>query len=185
MEIKKTSLPGCFVIIPDRYDDNRGRFVKTFASGIFHDNNLITSFEEEFFTVSKKRVLRGMHVQTPPHQLTKIVYCTNGKIFDVVIDLRIGSPSYNGFETFELSSENHHILYIPEGVAHGFYAMTHNAVTAYKTTCGHSAENDTGILWKSAGIPWPDKDPILSARDIKLPPLKEFKSPFKYLGKTS
>jgi dTDP-4-dehydrorhamnose 3,5-epimerase len=180
MEVKEISIPGCFIITPYIHTDVRGSFVKTFESVFFKENKLTTSFTEEYFTVSRKRVLRGLHFQSPPYQLVKIVYCMNGKILDAVVDLRTHSPAYSRYELLELSSDNRHMLYIPEGVAHGFYAMTHNVITAYKTTCCHSKDNDAGILWNSAGIPWPDKKPILSDRDKKLPPFPDFISPFKF-----
>ncbi len=180
MKIAETSIPGCYEIIPKIFRDNRGAFVKTFQEKIFLENGLVTNFAEEFHSTSHQGVLRGLHFQTPPFDHTKIVYCVSGEIFDAVVDLRIGSPTYGKHSVFNISAGKGNILYIPAGLAHGFYVLSLSATVVYKVTTEHSQECDKGILWNSAGITWPDDDPVLSMRDKEFPLFKNFRSPFTY-----
>jgi dTDP-4-dehydrorhamnose 3,5-epimerase len=180
MLIKELRIPGCYELQPPVHRDARGVFVKTFHEEDFMAKGLCTDFKEDFYTVSHQRVLRGLHVQVPPREHVKIVHCIAGSVLDVVLDLRIGSPRYGEFELLELSSDKRNFLYIAQGIAHGFYVTSPTAILLYKVSSMHSPDHDTGILWNSAGIPWPDIDPILSERDSRLVPLREFKSPFSY-----
>ncbi len=182
MEIADTSIHGCYEIVPKVLRDNRGTFVKTFHEKIFLANRLILNFAEEYYSTSHHGVLRGLHFQTPPFDHTKIVYCVSGEIFDVVVDLRVGSPTYGKYDTFNISSNKGNILYIPAGLAHGFYVLSLSAIVVYKVTTVYSQENDKGILWNSIGIPWPDNNPVLSRRDKEFPLFKNFDSPFTYKG---
>lgn len=109
-----------------------------------------------------------------------MVYCVYGKVFDVVVDLRVGSPTFGEFETFELSAEKANMIYIPRGLAHGFYVLSEHAIMMYKVSTVYSPEHDTGILWNSVGIPLRDENPFISKRDSEFLPLKDFKSPFIY-----
>ena len=182
INIIKNAIPGSFLIIPFTHDDVRGRFVKTFNTENFSLQGLSIDFKEDFYSISKKNVLRGLHFQVPPCDHAKVVYCVQGAIFDVIVDLRIGSPTYQKFQLFELNSVNANMVFIPTGVAHGFYTLSDVATVMYKVTSLHSAEHDSGIRWNSAGIPWPNDFPILSDRDMKLPRLSELSSPFVYDG---
>ena len=175
---KQTGIPGCHEMTSPKFTDNRGLFVKTFHEDDFREHSLTTRFAEEFYTVSRKGVLRGMHFQSPPHDLTKLVFCLSGSVLDAVIDLRIGSPTYGKHALFELSAEKANMIYIPSGLAHGFYSLSDEAVIMYKVTAIYSPSHDTGILWNSAGIPWPDRSPIISKRDNEFPSLTNFSSPF-------
>ena len=179
MELRKTSIPGCFEIFPKVLQDERGFFVKTFHEGLFAENGLATHFAEEYYTFSRRNVLRGLHFQLPPHDHAKLVYCIAGEVLDAVVDLRVGSPVYGRFETFTLSAEKSNMIYIPSGLAHGFYVAGSHALLVYHVTTAYSPEHDAGIHWNSAGIPWPGGAPILSKRDSAFLPLNEFKSPFK------
>lgn len=140
----------------------------------------MTCFPEEYYSVSHKNVLRGMHFQSPPKEHTKLVYCVFGEVIDAVVDLRIGSPAYGKFELFDLSAEKANIIYISPGLAHGFYVVSEKAILLYKVSTMYSPEYDTGIHWNSVSIPWPNKTPIVSQRDDKLSPFLEFRSPFFY-----
>lgn len=180
MNIQPASLPGCYEIHPNVFSDTRGRFVKIFHKEVFAEHKLVTNFAEEYYSVSHQGVLRGMHFQTPPQDHTKLVYCVAGKVIDVVVDLRVGSPTYNKFASFELSDQKANLIYIPPGLAHGFYVLSETAVLIYKVTTVYSPEHDNGILWNSVGIPWPDAEPIVSERDNKFVPLADFLSPFRY-----
>ena len=178
MKIISTSIDGCYVIEPNIFEDNRGSFVKTFDLNIFKKLDLETSFVEDFYSVSNQNVLRGLHFQTPPNEHSKIVYCIEGEIFDAVLDLRKDSKTYQKFETFKLDSSNPQMLFIPKGVAHGFYVFSKIAVVCYKVSSIHSKSNDSGVLWNSADIPWPTDNPIMSRRDQSFIALKDFDSPF-------
>jgi dTDP-4-dehydrorhamnose 3,5-epimerase len=181
MNIIQTLIPGCFEIIPNIFEDTRGKLVKTFHSDIFKENNLATDFREEYYSVSLKGVLRGLHFQVPPHQHIKCVTCLDGEIFDVVVDLRKGSPAYGKHQTFELTAQKANIVYVPEGCAHGFLVLSEKAIFLNRTTSVFSAVSDAGIRWDSCGIDW-GVLPILSEKDKKLPSLDEFVSPFTYLA---
>ena len=178
MHIRKTSIPGCFIINPYKMDDNRGTFVKTFHRTDFENIGLEANYAEEYYSYSTRKVIRGLHFQIPPMDHTKIVYCPFGEILDAVVDLRKGSPSYKKFEVFNLTSDKGNMIYIPPGLAHGFAVLSREAVVVYNVTSVYSSECDTGILWSSAGIPWPHNNPIISKRDKKFKPLDEFDSPF-------
>lgn len=182
MKIRTTTLPDVYLLDAGVFSDNRGLFVKTFVHAEFSGYGLVTEFAEEYFTLSLRGVLRGLHFQTPPFDHYKIVSCLHGQVLDAVVDLRVGSPTYGAHEVFELSGTCGHLLYLPPGIAHGFYAQTDNAVMAYKVTTPYSASHDSGILWNSAGIPWPDRDPVISARDAGFLSLEHFESPFIFAG---
>lgn len=180
MHIRPTSIPGCFEIIPNILTDHRGSFVKTFNSDLFIANGLDTHFVEEYYSRSRRRVLRGMHFQSPPMQHTKLVYCIEGSVTDVVIDLRRGSPSYGHCVSFDLNSKSANMVYIPAGLAHGFYVNSEHALMMYKVTSVYSPQNDTGILWNSIGYRWTDSNPIISIRDKSFCHLDEYDSSFVY-----
>ncbi len=180
MELKPKGIPGFFEICPKIIEDERGRFVKTFHHDLFMANGLETRFTEEYYSFSRQGVLRGLHFQLPPHEHVKLVYCVSGEVVDVVVDLRIGSPSYGKHESTVLNAEKANLLYIPAGLAHGFYVTGETATMMYKVTTVYSAECDTGILWNSLDIRWPNAQPIVSARDSSFLPFSEFQSPFQY-----
>jgi dTDP-4-dehydrorhamnose 3,5-epimerase len=180
VQINPTQIPGCYQLTPTVFQDQRGSFVKTFHEQVFAEHHLQTNFAEEYYSVSHQGVLRGLHFQLPPQAHTKLVYCVQGQVMDVVVDLRVGSPTYLQTEIFDLSAEKANLIYIPAGLAHGFYVTSAIAIMIYKVTTVYSAADDTGILWNSAGIAWTDPNPIVSQRDSELQPLSDFKSPFVY-----
>lgn len=178
MEILKTTLNDCWELKPRIFKDDRGSLIKTFHEDTFVSLGLATDFKEEYYSVSKKGVLRGLHFQIPPQDHVKCVTCISGKIFDVVVDLRKESSTYKSHFTIELSSEKGNMLYIPKGFAHGFYVLSDEAIFLNRTTTVYSPEHDTGIKWDSCGIEWPNSNPILSEKDIALIEMDKFKSPF-------
>lgn len=180
MQFKKMALPGCYEIVPPRFVDERGYFFKSFHRDIFARQGLEISFAEQYTTCSKQGVLRGLHFQLPPHDHAKLVYCLTGEVLDGVVDLRIGSPTYGQYEVVTLSAEKGSLLYLPAGMAHGFYVTSSEAILSYCVTSVHAPESDAGIAWNSAGIPWPASDPILSSRDRGFVALKDFMSPFRF-----
>lgn len=177
-EFVSTSIPGCYVIRPWRHLDNRGLFVKTFHAEAFREHGLETDFREDFYSISRKGVLRGMHFQSPPYHHAKLVYCAKGRILDAIVDLRNDSQGFGLQETLELSGENGWVLYLPPGVAHGFYVLSDEAITVYRVTSEYRPEADSGVRWDSCGIAWPNNSPIVSARDFNLPPLEEVRNVF-------
>ncbi len=178
MKVIKSKIDGCYELQPIIRMDDRGAFIKTFHKDVFKTNNLVTEFAEEYYSVSKKNVLRGLHFQTPPMQHKKIVYCTFGSVIDVVVDLRKKSHTYGQYQIFELNSEKANMVYISEGLAHGFYTISDIAIMLYKVTSIYAEKNDCGILWSSVGIPWLDMKPIVSERDKNFIKFEQFKSPF-------
>jgi dTDP-4-dehydrorhamnose 3,5-epimerase len=176
----ETKISGCLRINPCVRRDERGAFVKILHPEAYPlpDGNFAPA--EEFYSVSKQRVLRGLHFQRPPAEAARLIHCVAGRILDVVVDLRVGSPTFGRHETFELCGDRADMLYVPVGLAHGFYVVSPEAVVLYKSTRVYSPEHDTGIHWASAGISWPDRKPILSDRDRQFMRLSELKSPFHY-----
>jgi dTDP-4-dehydrorhamnose 3,5-epimerase len=181
MNMEPTTISGCFEIIPKILADDRGSFIKTFHRDLFEQQGLEVDWREEYFSTSRKGVLRGLHFQLPPHDHTKLVYCTSGEVMDVVLDVRIGSPSYGKHAMFLLSGTTAHLIYIPKGCAHGFYTLSEQATMMYKVSTVYAPDHDAGLLWSSAGIPWPVDNPILSDRDKAFPTFSDFTTnPFTY-----
>jgi dTDP-4-dehydrorhamnose 3,5-epimerase len=179
--LKDTAIAGCFEIQPRVMDDLRGRFVKTFHAGAFAELGLATNFAEEYYSHSRNHVIRGMHFQTPPEDHVKMVYCVHGEVFDVVLDLRVGSPTYGKTASFCLSAEKGNCLYIPKGLAHGFCTTSELATLVYRVSTVYAPQHDTGVLWSSIDVEWPTDSPLISERDATFKPLSAFESPFIYL----
>jgi dTDP-4-dehydrorhamnose 3,5-epimerase len=179
-EISDISVVGCYEIQPRVLQDTRGRLVKTFHKPSFAAFGLATDFTEEYYTHSRKGVIRGMHFQAPPHDHVKVVYCVHGRVFDVVVDLRIGSPTYGQSASVVLDADKGNCLYIPKGLAHGFCALSEIATLAYKVTTVYAPASDSGIAWNSLGVEWPVDRPIMSERDRVFAALADFQSPFVY-----
>lgn len=177
MEILKELLPGCFLIKPTRFEDQRGIFVKTYHEGLFKTLGVNLDIKEEFYSVSRKNVVRGMHFQLPPHAHEKLIYCTFGKVIDVVLDLRKG-PGFGKFASVKLSGSCAQSVFIPKGIAHGFMSLSDQTLMLYKTSTFHASMFDAGIRWDSFGFDWKMKEPIVSARDAKHSSFSDFFSPF-------
>ena len=152
--------------------------MKTFHAELFSALGLPIDWREEYYSSSRKGVIRGMHFQTPPHHHEKLVYCIQGQVLDVVVDLRMGSPTHGRHIAVKLDAARGQGLMIPKGMAHGFLALTENVMMAYKVTTVYTPENDAGIRWDSFGFDWGVDKPILSIRDCAHPKLSEFDSPF-------
>jgi dTDP-4-dehydrorhamnose 3,5-epimerase len=178
MQVNQVDILGAFELIPIIHKDERGNFIKIFNVDTYRENHLETYFEEEYYTYSVKGVLRGLHFQSPPMDYTKVVYCVLGQVKDAIVDLRVGSPTFGKFKLFDLNSDKGNIIYIPPGIAHGFYVESENAILAYNVSKVYSPKHDTGIRWDSVGIPWQNKKPIISKRDREFLPFSDFVSPF-------
>ena len=178
MKIAPLSLPGAQLITLPAFTDMRGIFVKTYHHSSLWEAGLDFQLKESYYSLSKKGVIRGMHFQTPPHEHSKIVFCPVGAILDVIIDLRKNSPSYGQYHAEILSQDNNQAYYIPAGFAHGFKALTEDAMTYYLVSSEYNASSDTGIRWDSFGYNWDCPEPIISQRDQSFSVFADFSSPF-------
>jgi len=180
MKIVDLELIDLKLLEPKSHEDVRGKFVKVFNDDFFNQNGLNIQIAETYYSVSHHNVIRGMHFQTPPHDHVKMVYVSYGKILDVVLDIRKGSPTYNKYLSLELSGNNGYILVVPKGFAHGFKSLCDNTIVTYMQTSCYVPKNDIGIRYDSFGFDWECKNPKLSERDQNFPLLSDFDSPFIY-----
>ena len=175
MKLTKTKIDGCFVIDPYFANDNRGHFVKIFNSSSFEKAAGFSFIAKEvFYSNSKKNVLRGMHFQTHPHEIEKIIFCQNGEVLDVFLDIRKDSPTYGKFDCQIISEANHKAVFIPKGIAHGFLTLSDNSIVSYLQSGEYNSQADSGILWNSFGMDWAIDNPIISDRDKEFIKLSDF-----------
>jgi dTDP-4-dehydrorhamnose 3,5-epimerase len=164
-EFEKLDVEGVVLVKPKVFGDERGFFVETYKKSDFAANGIDVEFNQDNHSKSCARVLRGLHYQKAPFGQAKLVRCLKGKIYDVALDLKTGK-----WVRVELSEENKHMLYIPDGFAHGFVVLSDEAEIAYKCAGEYSPAHDAGIRWDSAGVDWEiDFEPILSEKDKELP----------------
>lgn len=185
MQIQKTSLPGVLVLVPRRFGDERGFFCESWSRKTLHDAGLdLPEFVQDNHSLSAAAgTLRGLHFQAPPHAQGKLVRCGRGRLFDVAVDIRKGSPTYGQWTGCELSFENGRQLWIPPGFLHGFVTREPDTEILYKCTDYYAPDCDGAVAWDSIGIDWGiSGQPILSAKDAGAPVLNEFDSPFTYEG---
>jgi dTDP-4-dehydrorhamnose 3,5-epimerase len=178
MKLESTNIEGIQIIHQFRVDDQRGSFVKTFHQNDFQKLGIDFQMRESFYSISHKNAIRGMHFHHPPHAHSKIVFCTDGAILDVVLDLRKSSKTYGKFFAQELSHENNCALFIPVGFAHGFVTLSESATTFYFVSGEYEQASDAGILFSSFGFDWNTPNPIMSTRDLNFVSLENFNSPF-------
>lgn len=172
MNFLETTLKGAYLIEPERVEDERGFFARTFCQREFEAHNLCKPTAQCSLSFNKRKgTLRGMHYQVAPYRETKLVRCTMGAIFDVVIDLRSESPTFKQYFAVVLSAENCKALYVPEGLAHGFQTLEDNSEVFYQISEFYSPGHARGVRWDDPvfGIPWPDADRIMSERDKDYP----------------
>jgi len=178
LNVIETGIEGAFLIKNYHFNDSRGVFIKTFdKESIKKKYKKKYVFNEIYYSISKKNVIRGMHFQLPPFDHDKLVSCISGEVLDVIIDLRKSSPSYLVINDQILNSKGVSLL-IPKGCAHGFLSLRENSILAYNVSTVFSEKHDSGLLWNSIGYEWPIKNPIISNRDQSLYSLSEFKTPF-------
>ena len=177
-EFKKLSIPDVILVIPKVFDDERGFFLESYKKSEFYKNGITVEFNQDNHSKSTKNVLRGLHYQAAPKAQAKLVRCIAGEIFDVAVDIRKNSPTYGKWVGEKLSAENKHMLFIPEGFAHGFRVLSDKAELIYKASNEYSKEHDRGILWNDPDINvnWGSGfEPVLSDKDKHQPKLKEIK----------
>lgn len=168
----KTMLKGAFVIEPERIEDERGFFARTFCRREFDARGLNSNLRQCSVSFNRKRgTLRGMHYQVAPHGEAKLVHCTRGAIYDVIVDLRAESGTFRQWVAVELSADNRLMLYIPEGLAHGFQTLRDETEAFYQISEFYSPEHALGVRWndRAFAIEWPIVNPIISARDRSHP----------------
>lgn len=165
------SIPDVILIEPRVFLDERGFFIETYKYSDFAQAGIKEYFVQDNHSSSTKGVLRGLHYQKHPKAQGKIIRTIKGKIFDVAVDIRKGSPYYGKWVEVELSKENNKMLYIPAGFAHGFLVLSDIAEITYKCTEEYSLENERGIIWNdnTINIKWPVSNPILSEKDKTFP----------------
>ena len=184
MEVIKTKIEGLVIIEPKVFKDARGYFFESFSQREFEEKVRPINFVQDNESMSTYGVRRGLHFQRPPYTQSKLVRCVKGRVLDVAVDIRKGSPTYGQHVAVELSEENHRQFFVPRGFAHGFAVLSETAVFQYKCDNFYTPEADGGISIKdeSLGIDWqiPTENAILSEKDIKHLCLKDFDSPFDY-----
>ncbi len=182
MEVIKTNIDGVLIIEPKVFEDARGYFFESFSQREFEQKVRKINFVQDNESKSVYGVMRGLHFQTPPFSQSKLVRCVRGRVLDVAVDIRRGSPTYGQHVAVELTEDNHRQFFIPRGFAHGFSVLSETAVFQYKCDNFYHPEADGGIsiLDSSLGIDWriPTEHAILSDKDTKHPLLKDFGSPF-------
>ena len=184
MEVIKTAIDGVVIIEPKVFKDQRGYFFESFSQREFEAKVRKINFVQDNESMSSYGVMRGLHFQRPPYTQSKLVRCVRGKVLDVAVDIRKGSPTYGQHVAVELSEDNHRQFFVPRGFAHGFAVLTDTAVFQYKCDNFYAPQADGGISIKdeSLGIDWkiPTDKAILSEKDTIHSCLKDFDSPFSY-----
>jgi dTDP-4-dehydrorhamnose 3,5-epimerase len=182
MKIIKTPIPDLLVVEPSVFNDQRGYFFEVYNQERYFNNNMQMQFVQDNESKSGRNVLRGLHFQTPPFAQGKLVRVIQGKVLDVAVDIRKGSPTYGSYHAVELDAISKRMFYIPEGFAHGFLTMEEDTIFAYKCTNYYNKESEGSLLWsdETIGIKWNIENPILSEKDKIAPLFKDFNSPFKY-----
>ena len=174
----ETDIKDLLIIEPRVFTDDRGFFMETYKESDFLPAGITEKFLQDNHSLSSKGVLRGLHFQTSPYQQGKIVRVVQGAVWDVGVDLRVDSTTFKRWFAAELSAENHRMMYIPPGFAHGFLTLEDNTHFLYKCTAEYNADADGGIRWDDPyiGVDWPlepDQVPDVSEKDVKLPYFRE------------
>lgn len=174
MKFTEAAFPDVFLIEPDVFKDNRGFFMETYNQRKYAEEGIDRMFVQDNYSHSKYGILRGLHYQLKNAQ-GKLVFVITGEIFDIVVDIRIGSPKFGQWFGVHLSAENKRQIFMPEGFAHGFIVLSESADVIYKCTDFYTPGDDYGIFWAdpTINIDWPIKNPILSDKDSKNPKLRE------------
>ena len=180
MEVIKTEIDGLLVIKPNVFGDERGYFFESYNEESYRNAGIDLSFVQDNISKSKKGTIRGLHYQIgnkAQGKLCKVIY---GKVLDVAVDIRFGSPTFGKYFSSELSEENHTQLWIPPGFAHGFSVLSEEAIFSYKCTALYSKEHERSIIFNdsSLNINWKVDNPIVSEKDLKALQLKDIQKDF-------
>ena len=172
MIFTETALPGAYVVEPQRLEDDRGFFARVWCEREFSAHGLETGIAQCSISLNERRgTLRGMHYQASPHEEVKLVRCTRGAVCDVIIDLRLDSPTFTRHVAVELTAENRRMLYIPQGFAHGFQTLEDNTEVLYQMSEFYAPGSARGVRWNDPAfaICWPIADPVMLDRDRGYP----------------
>lgn len=183
MNLIKTKFVDAFLIEPKVFGDYRGFFMESYNQEVFEMNGIKNTFIQDNHSLSQQAgTLRGLHYQLSPKAQTKLLRVTRGAMYDVIVDIRKGSPTYGQWQGFILTAENKRQLLVPKGFAHGFCTLVENTEVQYKVDELYSPEHDRGISWNdpSLDIDWPFANPILSEKDGKHPVLAEAENNFEW-----
>ena len=168
MRLSETTLPGAYLLVPDPQRDERGYFARVWSADDLAGCSLNTTWVQSSISFNETaRTLRGMHYQAAPHGEVKLVRCSSGAVFDVIIDLRDDSPTWGRWFSVELNAENNLVLYVPEGFAHGFLTLQDRSVVEYHMSESFHPESARGVRWddEAFGIEWPLEPVTMSERD--------------------
>ena len=187
MNVTKLKLPGLMVLKPRRFSDPRGYFIETYNEKVFAAAGITATFVQDNQSLSvSKGTIRGLHFQLPPAAQAKLVRVLQGSVYDVAIDLRVGSPTYGQADAATLTADGGEQIFVPRGFAHGFCTLEPDTVVAYKVDELYAPASDSGLIWNdpALAIDWPVAagDAVLSDKDKALGRFADFKSPFKYEG---
>jgi dTDP-4-dehydrorhamnose 3,5-epimerase len=184
MKFIKTEISDVYIIEPSVFGDDRGYFLESFNLEKFEENIYPIKFIQDNESKSSRGVIRGLHFQKPPFNQAKLVRCIEGRVMDVALDIRKGSPTYGKHVAIELTGENKRQLFVPRGFAHGFSVLSESAIFAYKVDNTYTPESDAGIRYddKELNIDWglSEEDVELSVKDENLSFFKDLDSPFKF-----
>jgi dTDP-4-dehydrorhamnose 3,5-epimerase len=174
MQVIKTSIEGLVELRPKTFKDSRGSFLETYNQPVFHELGIPAHFMQDNQSFSTKGVLRGLHFQNEPFAQGKLVRVITGKVMDIAVDLREGSPTFGKYEAFILDSETSNMAYIPEGFAHGFVALE-DSIFSYKCTNVYNKSCESGIIWNDPdlNIDWGIENPNVSDKDQQLSRFRE------------
>jgi dTDP-4-dehydrorhamnose 3,5-epimerase len=181
MIFKKGEIEGLWIIEPTLFGDGRGYFFESFREDIFTDKTGVdVNFVQDNESLSRKGILRGLHLQKPPFGQSKLVRVIQGSVIDVAVDVRKKSPTYGHYQMIELSAENKRQFFVPEGFAHGFLTLEDNTIFQYKCSNYYNPKLETGILWDDVdlNIAWPATEVVISEKDKHLSNFKSFQSPY-------
>jgi dTDP-4-dehydrorhamnose 3,5-epimerase len=181
-DFRSLELPGLMLIAPKVFADGRGAFLEFYKHSEFAGAGIPDHFVQDNHSSSVRGVLRGLHYQLEPKAQGKLVRCVQGRIFDVAVDIRKGSPYYGKWAGQELSGENNLMLYVPPGFAHGFLTLSETAEVLYKCTAEYAPSADRGIIWndRDINVAWGADGPLLSDKDARLPALRDAENNFHY-----
>lgn len=184
MQIEKTDLPGVMLVTPRVFRDPRGFFLESYNQDLFRSQGIDTVFVQDNHSKSTRNTLRGLHFQLEPAGQVKLIRVVRGAIWDVAVDIRVGSPTFGQWCGVELSEDNFQELYIPVGFAHGFCVLSDAAEVLYKASHVYSPAHERGVLWNDSklGVRWPVSEPLLSDRDRNAPSVDDYLAgtPFIY-----
>ena len=184
MKFIKTEISDVYIIEPSVFGDDRGYFLESFNLEKFKENVFPIKFVQDNESKSSKGVLRGLHFQKPPFNQAKLVRCIEGRVMDVAVDIRKGSPTFGKHVSVELSGDNKRQLFVPRGFAHGFSVLSESAIFSYKVDNTYAPDSDSGIRYddKELNIDWglTEEEVQLSEKDQNLPLFKDLNSPFKF-----